>query len=54
MRIGKLVDVIYLHDNWPKLDLKSLRRIIDKSIRKLSDAPIYVFGPKMIYKEQSS
>ncbi|MEM7186444.1 MAG: acyltransferase family protein, partial [Bacteroidota bacterium] len=43
------VDAIYLHDNWPNWDVEGLRRIL-KRIRTLSNAPIFVFGPKMTYK----
>ena len=44
----KKVDAIYLHDNWPWLNVNDFRMIISK-VRALSDAPIFVFGPKMIY-----
>lgn len=42
------VDAIYLHDNWSNWDAKGLKEILSR-IRILSDAPIYVFGPKMTY-----
>jgi len=41
-------DAIYLHDHWPQLDLIGLRKIL-KNIRELSNAPVFVFGPKLIY-----
>lgn len=42
-------DAVYLHDNWPRLDLENLKdRLVE--IRKITKAPIYVFGPKMMYK----
>ena len=41
-------DAIYLHDHWPKKDLENLNEFL-KEIRVLSNAPIYVFGPKMIF-----
>jgi hypothetical protein len=44
----KLVDAIYLHDNWPWFKVEEFRKIISK-IRSLSDAPIFIFGPKMTY-----
>lgn len=44
----KDIDRIYLHDNWIVLDLAKLRTTLAE-VRTLSDAPIYVFGPKMDY-----
>ncbi|MFK8012907.1 MAG: acyltransferase family protein, partial [Marinicellaceae bacterium] len=44
----KKADVIYLHDNWAVLDLNDLNKRLNQ-IRNLSQAPIYVFGPKMTY-----
>lgn len=44
----KTTDAIYLHDNWPKLDINNLEMRI-KQFRALSSAPIYVLGPKMSY-----
>lgn len=41
-------DVVYLHDHWPLLDLPDLQARLAQ-IRELTDAPIYVFGPKMTY-----
>lgn len=46
-----VVDGIYLHDNWPDWDAEGFNRII-KRIRKVSVAPIFVFGPKMTYNNQ--
>ncbi|MBL4662490.1 MAG: acyltransferase [Flavobacteriaceae bacterium] len=45
----KKVDAIYLHDNWRRWDLLGFRRIV-KRIRATSNAPIFVFGPKLTYK----
>lgn len=42
------VDAIYLHDNWRSWDALGFRRII-KRIRSISNAPIFVFGPKLTY-----
>ncbi len=47
-RNWKDIDRIYLHDNWIVLDLAKLRTTLAE-IRTLSDAPIYLFGPKMDY-----
>ncbi|MFK8013588.1 MAG: acyltransferase family protein [Marinicellaceae bacterium] len=44
----KNIDAIYLHDNWPRFNEKDLRNRLTE-IRNVSDAPIYVFGPKMTY-----
>ncbi len=41
-------DAVYLHDHWPKLDLKDLKKRLQE-IRAITAAPIYVFGPKMSY-----
>ncbi len=41
-------DVIYLHDNWLIFDTPALKEQLE-SIRRLTNAPIYIFGPKMIY-----
>ena len=45
-----VVDAVYVHDDWPKLELTSLRQIL-KEIRQLNEVPIYVFGPKMVYSQ---
>ena len=45
------VDAIYLHDSWPRNDLNDLRDFL-KEIRSISKAPIYVFGPKMVFKSR--
>lgn len=50
-KIWKKADVIYMHDDWPKWDQESFRQVI-KDVRAQTDVPIYVFGPKMVYKEQ--
>jgi peptidoglycan/LPS O-acetylase OafA/YrhL len=41
-------DAIYLHDHWPVLDLKDLEHRLHE-IRKITEAPIFVLGPKMTY-----
>jgi peptidoglycan/LPS O-acetylase OafA/YrhL len=46
----KLVDAVYLHDNWPQWEARGFREMI-RTIRSLTPAPIYVFGPKMTYKK---
>lgn len=43
------IDKIYLHDDWKKVDLDQLKITLEE-LRTLSQAPIYVFGPKMTYK----
>ena len=43
-------DAIYLHDHWPRLDKQGLIDILTK-IRSLNPAPIYVFGPKMVFSK---
>jgi len=46
-------DAIYLHDHWVKKDLQNLEEIL-MEIRTLTKAPIYVFGPKMIFSKSVS
>lgn len=41
---------IFLHDHWPNVDKVNLKEMLLK-IREKTDIPIYVFGPKMTYKE---
>jgi peptidoglycan/LPS O-acetylase OafA/YrhL len=41
-------EAIYLFDHWPKVDLENLKDMLTR-IRGLSKAPIYVFGPKMVF-----
>lgn len=43
-----LVDAVYLHDNWPQLNIEELNELL-RTIRSLTDVPIYVIGPKMTY-----
>ncbi|HPF10556.1 MAG TPA: acyltransferase family protein [Flavobacteriaceae bacterium] len=43
-------DAIFLHDNWPQLNLEGLKEIL-KKVRALTEAPIYVVGPKMTYTQ---
>lgn len=42
-------DAVYLFDHWPKFEPNDLRLILNK-IRTKTKVPIYVFGPKMIFK----
>lgn len=44
------VDAIYLHDHWPKADVEDLKSFL-LEVRKLSSAPIYILGPKMIFNK---
>ncbi|MEE8574309.1 MAG: acyltransferase family protein, partial [Thermodesulfobacteriota bacterium] len=46
-------EAVYLHDNWPKkgVDFGTLREAVGV-IRRLTDAPIYFFGPKMTYDQK--
>ena len=44
------IDAIYLHDNWQGYDAEAMQRILNR-IRKISVAPIFVFGPKMTFSE---
>ncbi|WP_353191423.1 acyltransferase family protein [Pandoraea pnomenusa] len=46
----KTADAIYLDDHWPKLDIADLRKTLLR-IRSLTDAEIYVFGPKMVFSK---
>jgi hypothetical protein len=43
-------DRVYLHDNWTIVDLIALKQTL-LDIRKLTKAPIYIFGPKMRYSK---
>ena len=45
-------DEIYLHDDWRAQNNQNLRLLLER-IRTLTNAPIYVFGPKMIYTQVS-
>ena len=47
----KKVDAIYLHDHWPQWDSLGFKRIVTR-VRSISEAPIFVFGPKMTYRNQ--
>ncbi|BAO43019.1 acyltransferase family protein [Thiolapillus brandeum] len=44
------VDAVYLHDSWSRFDGPDLRKRL-LEIRALTDAPIYVFGPKMTFRK---
>lgn len=44
----KNADAIYFHTHWPIIDSLELKNLIIK-MRILSDAPIYIFGPKMTF-----
>lgn len=46
-----IADVVYLHDSWSVLEIESLRMVLAE-IRVKTKAPLFVFGPKMVYKEQ--
>lgn len=48
------VDAIFLHDHWPKVNPDQLINEVDLNkflaeVRGITDAPIYIFGPKMVY-----
>lgn len=45
-------DAIYLHDDWSNLDINRLEVAL-KLIRSASSAPIYVLGPKNVFKESA-
>ncbi|MET0273445.1 MAG: SGNH hydrolase domain-containing protein, partial [Phenylobacterium sp.] len=47
----KMADAIYLHDHWGKLDLAALTDML-RQLRAVSSAPIYVFGPKMMFSQE--
>jgi peptidoglycan/LPS O-acetylase OafA/YrhL len=47
----QVADAIYLHDDWPQWESEGFREIL-KVIRMLTEAPVFVFGPKMTYTEQ--
>ena len=49
VKYWKGADAIFLHDHWPEENLVALRKTL-LEIRKKTDAPIYVFGPKMVFK----
>lgn len=44
------IEAVYLHDNWINLNLDNLE-IFLKELRRKTTAPVYIFGPKMIYRE---
>lgn len=44
------VDAVYVHDDWPILDIPDFRIAI-REIKSKTNAPIYVFGPKIRYTE---
>jgi hypothetical protein len=48
----RAADAIYLHDNWGGLDLAGLAAMI-ADLRRVSKAPIYVFGPKMTFTDDA-
>lgn len=48
-------DAVFLHDHWPKVASNQLVDTVDlesflTEVRALTDAPVYVFGPKMVYR----
>lgn len=46
--VWKTADAIYLHDDWKGTNLVDLKNLLLK-IRNQTNAPIFVFGPKMVY-----
>lgn len=44
--------VIYLHDSWAGVDVVGFRNVVE-AIRSKSAAPIYIFGPKMMFTESA-
>jgi peptidoglycan/LPS O-acetylase OafA/YrhL len=46
----KAADAVYLHDHWGGYDEAGLTDVIQQ-IRGVTKAPIYVFGPKMMFAE---
>jgi peptidoglycan/LPS O-acetylase OafA/YrhL len=46
----RMADAIYLHDHWGRLDLPALTDML-RQLRAVSNAPIYVFGPKMMFSD---
>lgn len=46
-------DYVLLHDDWAKPDYNRLKEVV-YMIREKTSAPIYVFGPKMIFTENPS
>ncbi|MGF6592026.1 acyltransferase family protein [Pseudomonas sp. 2835] len=45
-------DVIYLHDNWSRVDLPELTKAL-AAIRSETTVPLYVFGPKNIFRDSA-
>ncbi len=43
------VDAVFLHDHWPVEETDNLKLFISE-IRDKTTAPIYIFGPKMVFK----
>lgn len=50
-REWRQADAIYLHDDWQKKDFANLK-IVLADIRRITTAPIFVFGPKMVFNKQ--
>lgn len=48
-KIWNRADVVFLHDHWPVEETKELENFV-LELRKKTKAPIYVFGPKMVFK----
>lgn len=48
----RAADVVLLHDNWGGYDARGLAEMIG-SLRAVSDAPIYVVGPKMTFTDDA-
>jgi len=45
----KKADAIFLHDHWPVEETEALQTFV-LELRKITKAPIYIFGPKMVFK----
>lgn len=45
----KKADAIFLHDHWPVEETEALQTFV-MELREITKAPIYIFGPKMVFK----
>ena len=45
----KTADAIFLHDHWPVEETSNLKSFVTQ-MRKKTKAPIYIFGPKTVFK----
>ncbi|WP_068877064.1 MULTISPECIES: acyltransferase family protein [unclassified Phenylobacterium] len=48
----KAADIVLLHDNWGGYDARGLAEMIG-AVREVSDAPIYIVGPKMTFTDDA-